>query len=134
VALSLGVAGATYFMKPPENLPIEDLLKSRTGAMLLISMAVWVRLWWRRLLFADTFIRSSFKLHRARNISAMTLQRSPNRLNHAILLTHALWIAAWCTAGWTWGLVAVLVAVGIIFTFVRARTVQSWPAFASSWV
>jgi membrane protease YdiL (CAAX protease family) len=31
--------------------------------------------------------------------------------------------------GWTWGLVSVLVAVGIIFTFVRARTGTVFASF-----
>jgi len=31
--------------------------------------------------------------------------------------------------GWTWGLVTVLIAVGIVFTFVRARTGYVFASF-----
>jgi membrane protease YdiL (CAAX protease family) len=125
VALSLGVAGATYFMKPPENLPIEDLLKSRTGAMLLISMAVLVAPLVEETtfrgylypLFASSFTRAAE--HFGHDSSSALRIGSTT----AILLTGTLFgLLHGAQLGWTWGLVAVLVSVGIIFTFVRART------------
>jgi len=125
VALSLGVAGATYFMKPPENLPIEDLIKSRTGAMLLISMAVLVA----PLVEETTFRGYLYPLF------ASSFARVAEHFGHdpasalrigstaGILLTGTLFgLLHGAQLGWTFGLVAILVSVGIIFTFVRART------------
>jgi len=125
VVLSLGVAAATYFMKPPENLPIEDLIKSRTGAMLLISMAVLVAPLVEETafrgylypLFASSFTRAAEHFGREPS-SALRIGSTSG-----ILLTGTLFgLMHGVQLGWTWGLVAVLVSVGIIFTFVRART------------
>src|SRR6266850_7347086 len=42
IGLAVCVAIASSRLKTPEHLPIQDLLKNRTGALLLMSMAVFV--------------------------------------------------------------------------------------------
>jgi membrane protease YdiL (CAAX protease family) len=124
IGLALFVALASSRMKTPEHLPIQDLFKSRTGALLLMAMAVLIAPLVEETvfrgylypLFASTFSRlaARFGVNRAGAVRAGTTA--------GIALTGTLFgVMHGAQLGWTWGLVGLLVSVGVIFTFARAR-------------
>jgi membrane protease YdiL (CAAX protease family) len=107
IALSLCVALASSHLKAPENLPIEELFKSRYGAFLLMGMAVLVAP-----LVEETVFRGYLYPLFAKNFG----------IAPAIVVTGVLFgVMHAPQLGWTWPLVAMLITVGIIFTFARAR-------------
>jgi len=106
--LSLVVALLTAGMKEPENTPIEELFKFRDTALLFVAMAVLVAP-----LVEETLFRGYLYPMFARSFGTTT----------AILVTGLLFgLMHGAQLGWTWGLVAMLTLVGIVFTLVRART------------
>jgi membrane protease YdiL (CAAX protease family) len=106
--LSLFVALLTSWLKPPENTPIEELFKYRNTALLFMAMAVLVAP-----LVEETLFRGYLYPLFARSFG----------VTPAIVLTGALFgLMHGAQLGWTWSLVALLTFVGIVFTFVRART------------
>jgi hypothetical protein len=107
IGLSLCVAIVSSRIKTPENLPIEELFKSRVGAFLLMGMAVLIAP-----LVEETVFRGYLYPLFAKDFGV-----APGIVITGVLfgLMHAPQL------GFTWGLVAMLVAVGIIFTFARAR-------------
>ena len=106
--LSLLVALLTARIKPPENIPIEELFKVRQTALLFMAMAVFVAP-----LVEETLFRGYLY-----PLFAKSFGRAPG-----IVITGVLFgIMHGAQLGWTWSLVTVLVLVGIIFTMVRART------------
>jgi len=106
--LSLFVALASAEMKTPENLPMEELFKVRQTAMLFLAMAVLVAP-----LVEETLFRGYLYPLFARSFGVAP----------GIVLTGVLFgLMHGAQLGWTWGLVAMLVFVGIVFTIVRART------------
>jgi len=106
--LSLFVAVLTSRLKPPENLPVEELFKFRNTAMLFMAMAVLVAP-----LVEETLFRGYLYPLFARSFG----------VTPGIVLTGVLFgFMHGAQLGWTWSLVAILSFVGIVFTFVRART------------
>ena len=107
IGLSLCVAIVSSRIKTPENLPIEELFKSRVGAFLLMGMAVLIAP-----LVEETVFRGYLY-----PLFAKDLGIAPGIVITGVLfgLMHAPQL------GFTWGLVAMLITVGIIFTFARAR-------------
>jgi membrane protease YdiL (CAAX protease family) len=107
IGLSLCVAIVSSRIKTPENLPIEELFKSRVGAFLLMGMAVLIAP-----LVEETVFRGYLY-----PLFAKDLGVTPGIVITGVLfgLMHAPQL------GFTWGLVAMLIAVGIIFTLARAR-------------
>jgi membrane protease YdiL (CAAX protease family) len=107
IGLSLCVALVSSRIKTPENLPIEELFKSRAGAFLLMGMAVLIAP-----LVEETVFRGYLYPLFAKDLGA-----APGIVITGVLfgLMHAPQL------GWTWGLVAMLITVGIIFTLARAR-------------
>jgi membrane protease YdiL (CAAX protease family) len=106
--LSLFVALATSGVKAPENAPIEELFKYRQTALMFVGMAVLVAP-----LVEETLFRGYLYPMFARSFG----------IGPSILLTGLLFgLMHGAQLGWTWGLVAMLTTVGVIFTFVRART------------
>ncbi len=95
LALFVGLAGSR--INPKEHLPIQELFKDRNGARTASALAQ---------LFGMEF----------RNATRFGVVTS-------ILMTGTLFglLHGW-QLGWTWGLVGLLTMVGIIFTYVRART------------
>jgi membrane protease YdiL (CAAX protease family) len=94
--------------KDVDHLPIQELFKSRTGAMLLMAMAVFVAP-----LVEETVFRGYLYPLFAKSLGVLP----------GILITGALFgLMHGAQLGWTWGLVALLTLVGVIFTFARART------------
>jgi uncharacterized protein len=106
--LSLLVAILSSRMKTPENIPIEELFKNRNTALLFMAMAVFVAP-----LVEETLFRGYLYPLFARSFGIVP----------GIAVTGILFgLMHGAQLGWTWGLVSVLIFVGIVFTIVRART------------
>jgi membrane protease YdiL (CAAX protease family) len=113
--LSLLVALMTASMKAPENTPMEELFKYPHTAMMFVAMAVFVAP-----LVEETLFRGYLYPMFARSFG----------VTPAILLTGVLFgLMHGAQLGWTWGLVAMLTLVGIVFTLVRARTGTVFASF-----
>ena len=124
VALALCVALLSLRIKTPEHLPIQDLLKNRTGAILLMSMAVLIAPLIEETVFRG-YLYPLFSSSYARVVQflgADPAQAARTGSLVGILLTGTLFgIMHGAQLGWTWSLVGMLTTVGVIFTFVRAR-------------
>jgi len=106
--LAIFVALASYNMKSTEHLPIQEIFKNRSGAMLLMSMAVLVAP-----LVEETVFRGYLYPLFAKSLGVVP----------GILITGVLFgLMHGSQLGWTWRLVLLLTLVGVIFTFARART------------
>jgi len=123
--LSLFVALASSRVKEADHVPIQEFLKNRTGAMLLMAMAVLIAP-----LVEETVFRGYLYPVLAR-ITAAVLQffgmessaATRSGVATSILMTGALFgLMHAPQLGWTWGLVCLLTLVGVIFTFARAWT------------
>ena len=113
--LSILVFIATAKMQAPEDVPIQELFKYKNTAMLFMAMAVLVAP-----LVEETVFRGYLYPLFARSFGVAA----------GIIITGILFgLMHGAQLGWTWGLVSVLVAVGIIFTFVRARTGTVFASF-----
>ena len=113
--LSLVVALVTSRMKTPDQMPMEELFKYRTTALLFMAMAVLVAP-----LVEETLFRGYLYPLFARSFGVAP----------AIVVTGVLFgLMHGAQLGWTWGLVATLTLVGIIFTLVRARTGTVFASF-----
>jgi membrane protease YdiL (CAAX protease family) len=108
IVLAICVAIASSRMNTPKDLPIEELFKNRTGAFLLMGMAVLLAP-----LVEETVFRGYLYPLLAKSLGVLP----------AIVTTGVLFgLMHGAQLGWTWGLVAMLITVGIIFTLARART------------
>jgi len=106
--LAIFVALASYNMKNTEHLPIQEIFKNRSGAMLLMAMAVLVAP-----LVEETVFRGYLYPLFAKSLGVLP----------GILITGVLFgLMHGSQLGWTWRLVLLLTLVGVIFTFARART------------
>ena len=106
--LAIFVALASYNMKDTEHLPIQEIFKNRSGAMLLMAMAVLVAP-----LVEETVFRGYLYPLFAKSLGVLP----------GILITGVLFgLMHGSQLGWTWRLVLLLTLVGVIFTFARART------------
>jgi len=106
--LSVLVFVATAKIQPPENVPIEELFRYKNTAMLFMAMAVLVAP-----LVEETVFRGYLYPLLAKSFGVVA----------SIIVTGILFgLMHGAQLGWTFGLVVVLVFVGIVFTFVRART------------
>jgi CAAX protease family protein len=123
--LSVFVALASSRVKDADHVPIQEFLKNRTGAMLLMAMAVLIAP-----LVEETVFRGYLYPVLAR-ITAAVLQffgmessaATRTGVATSILMTGALFgLMHAPQLGWTWGLVCLLTLVGVIFTFARAWT------------
>jgi membrane protease YdiL (CAAX protease family) len=106
--LAIFVALASYNMKNTEHLPIQEIFKNRSGAILLMAMAVFVAP-----LVEETVFRGYLYPLFAKSLGVLP----------GILITGVLFgLMHGSQLGWTWRLVLLLSLVGVIFTFARART------------
>jgi membrane protease YdiL (CAAX protease family) len=113
--LSILVFIVTAKMQPPEDVPIEELFRYKNTAMLFMAMAVLVAP-----LVEETVFRGYLYPLFAKYFGVAT----------SILVTGVLFgLMHGAQLGWTWGLVLTLVVVGVIFTFVRARTGSVFASF-----
>jgi len=106
--LAVFVALASSQIHTKENMPIEQLFKNRQSALLLMCMAVIVAP-----LVEETVFRGYLY-----PLFAKSFGIAPGVVLTGILfgLMHGSQL------GWSWGIVALLVLVGVIFTFARAYT------------
>jgi membrane protease YdiL (CAAX protease family) len=106
--LSFLVALLTSRMKTPDQMPVEELFKYRTTAILFMAMAVLVAP-----LVEETLFRGYLYPLFARSFG----------ITPSIVITGTLFgLMHGAQLGWTVSLVSVLIVVGIVFTVVRART------------
>lgn len=130
--LAIFVGFASSQVKSNEHMPIEDLFRNRTGALLLMAMAVFVAplveetvfrgylypfLAGKFSRFAETFGVDSVRAIRGGSITGIFVTGILFGLVHGSQL------------GWTWGLVSLLTLVGVIFTFARAWTGTVFASF-----
>jgi membrane protease YdiL (CAAX protease family) len=106
--LAICVFVASSQVHTNDNMPIEEVLKNRSSALLLMAMAVLVAP-----LVEETVFRGYLYPLFAKSFGIL-----PGILLTGILfgLMHGAQLA------WTWSIVGLLIVVGIIFTFARAQT------------
>ena len=115
VVLSLLITLATATMQPPKDAPIEELLSNKNAALLFMAMAVLVAP-----LVEETVFRGYLYPLFAKSFGVAA----------SIVLTGTLFgVLHGAQLGWSWGLVLALIAVGVTFTFVRARTDSVFASF-----
>jgi len=113
--LSVVVFMVTAKMQPREDVPIEELFRYKNTAMLFMAMAVLVAP-----LVEETVFRGYLYPLFAKYFGVAA----------SVIVTGVLFgLMHGAQLGWTWGLVLVLIAVGVIFTFVRARTGSVFASF-----
>jgi membrane protease YdiL (CAAX protease family) len=113
--LSVLVFIVTAKMQPPEDVPIEELFRYKNTAILFMAMAVLVAP-----LVEETIFRGYLYPLFAKYLGVGT----------GVLVTGVLFgLMHGAQLGWTWNLVSVLITVGVIFTFVRARTGSVFSSF-----
>jgi membrane protease YdiL (CAAX protease family) len=106
--LAIFVFIASSQVQTNDKMPIEEVLKNRSSAMLLMAMAVFVAP-----LVEETVFRGYLYPLFAKSFGIVP----------GILLTGVLFgLMHGSQLGWTWGIVGLLILVGIIFTFARAHT------------
>jgi membrane protease YdiL (CAAX protease family) len=114
-ALSLVVSVVTIKVQPPKSVPIEELFRYKNTAMLFMAMAVLVAP-----LVEETVFRGYLYPLFAKTFGVAT----------SVILTGILFgLMHGAQLGWTWGLVSVLIVVGVIFTLARARTGSVFASF-----
>jgi len=123
--LSLFVAIASAQVEKPEHLPIEEMFKQRRAAFMFLAMAVIVAPMVEETLFRGYLYPSlarfgAFILRRAGLEESVALRWG---VGASIAVTGMLFgLMHGMQLGWTWGLVSMLVLVGVVLTIVRART------------
>jgi membrane protease YdiL (CAAX protease family) len=106
LAIFVGLAGTR--IRQPQNMPIQELLKDRTGTLLVMALAVLLAP-----LVEETVFRGYLYPLLARRLGVPL----------GIVLTGLFFgMLHGVQLGWTWGLVGLLMLVGIVLTYVRART------------
>ena len=101
--LAIFVALASYNMKNTEHLPIQEIFKNRSGALLLMGMAVLIAP-----LVEETVFRGYLYPIFAKSLGVLP----------GILITGVLFgLMHGSQLGWTWGLVLLLTFVGVNFYF-----------------
>lgn len=124
-ALSLLTSIVGSRVHTPDEMPIELLLKSRVGAMFLMGMAVVVAP-----LVEETVFRGYLYPVLVRIVAGVLrfFGSNPADAIHSgvacsIVLTGVFFgLLHGVQLAWTWGIVSLLILVGITFTYVRART------------
>jgi membrane protease YdiL (CAAX protease family) len=123
--LAIFVAIASSRVKNADHTPIQELFKNRTGAMLLMAMAVFVAPLVEETVFRGylyPLFASKFSgLAKIFGIDPLAAIRVGT--GAGIIVTGILFgLMHGAQLGWTWGLVGLLTFVGVIFTFARAWT------------
>jgi len=123
--LSIGVFLVTAQTKAPENAPIEELLKHRTTMFLFMAMAVVFAPLVEETLFRGYLfpLLARFSSALARSLGAECSTAIRRGGAASIVLTGVLFgLVHGYQLGWSRTLVLSLTIVGIIFTYVRARS------------
>jgi membrane protease YdiL (CAAX protease family) len=124
-ALAIFVGLASSRVHTNENMPIQELFKNRENAILLMCMAVLVAPLVEETVFRGylypLFARIIYAASRRFGVAASEALRVATMAS--ILLTGTLFgLMHGAQLGWSWGVVGLLILVGVIFTLVRART------------
>jgi membrane protease YdiL (CAAX protease family) len=122
--LAICVAIISSKIKTPEHLPIQELFKNRTGALLLMGMAVLIAPLVEETVFRGylypLFASTGARIAKLSGADPSDAVKTGTRIG--IIVTGILFgFLHGAQLGWTWALVAVLSAVGVIFTWARAR-------------
>ena len=124
-ALSIGVFIVNAKTSTPENAPIEELFRHRSTMFLFMAMAV---------LFAPLVEETLFRGYLYPLVARLTSSvASAFGVEPSVAVRRGVWTSIVVTGaifglvhgyqlGWSAGLVVTLMAVGIVFTYVRART------------
>jgi len=124
ICLAILVAVVSARIKTPEHMPIQDLFKNRTSALLLMGMAVLVAPLVEETVFRGYLypLFASTTSRVAKFFGADPIRAVEAGTAVAIVVTGTLFgFLHGSQLGWTRALVIMLSAVGIIFTFARAR-------------
>lgn len=124
-ALSLGVFIVTAKTKAPDNAPIEELFKHRSTMFLFMAMAVFFAPLVEETLFRGYLfpLLARFSASLARFLGADSDDAVGRGIAASIVLTGVLFgLVHGYQLAWSRSLVLTLTIVGIIFTYVRART------------
>jgi membrane protease YdiL (CAAX protease family) len=124
-ALAIFVGIASSHVKDTDKMPIRELFKNRENAILLMCMAVFVAP-----LVEETVFRGYLYPLLARMAYGITRRfgvQPPEAIRtgmfSSVVITGVLFgLMHGAQLGWTWSVVGLLILVGVIFTFVRART------------
>jgi membrane protease YdiL (CAAX protease family) len=124
-ALAIFVGIASSQVKDTDKMPIKELFKNRENAVLLMCMAVFVAP-----LVEETVFRGYLYPLLARMAYSVTRRfglQPPEAIRtgvfSSVVITGVLFgLMHGAQLGWTWSVVGLLILVGVIFTFVRART------------
>jgi membrane protease YdiL (CAAX protease family) len=123
--LSLLAAIVGSRVHTPENMPIELLMKSRVGAMFMMGMAVAVAPLVEETVFRGylypVLVRIVAGILRFLGVDSAQSIRA-GVLSSILLTGLSFGLLHGVQLAWTWGIVSVLILVGITFTYVRART------------
>ena len=123
--LAIFVAIASSQVKNAEHAPIEEFLKNRAGALSLMAMAVFIAPLVEETVFRGylypVFVRILSALARFFGMEYAAALRAG--VVTSVFLTGTLFgLMHGYQLGWTWGLVSLLILVGIVFTLARAWT------------
>jgi len=122
--LAICVAFLSTKIKTPDHLPIQDLFKNRTGALLLMGMAVLIAPLVEETVFRGylypLFASTGARIARLYGADPEAAVETGTRAG--IVVTGMLFgFLHGAQLGWTWALVALLSTVGVVFTWARAR-------------
>ena len=124
-ALSVLTSVAGSGVHTPDDMPIEFLLKSRVGAMLMMGMAVAVAPLVEETVFRGYLYPVVVRIVSSilRFFGAEATRAVDTGVVWSIVLTGVSFgLLHGSQLAWTWGIVSLLIVVGITFTYVRART------------
>src|SRR5262249_15818668 len=124
IGLAIAVAIVSTKIKTPEHLPIQDLFKNRTGALLLMGMAVLIAPLVEETVFRGylypLFASACARIAKHFGADPASAVQTGSRIG--IVGTGLLFgCLHGAQLGWVLPLVAVLSIVGIVFTYARAR-------------
>jgi membrane protease YdiL (CAAX protease family) len=124
-ALAIFVGIASSQVKDTDNMPIKELFKNRENAVLLMCMAVFIAPLVEETVFRGylypLFARMAYSITRRFGLQPPEAIRTG--MFSSVVITGVLFgLMHGAQLGWTWSVVGLLIVVGVIFTFVRART------------
>jgi membrane protease YdiL (CAAX protease family) len=123
--LSVFVSLVGSQVQTPEDMPVEALMKTRTGFILMMGMAVVVAPLVEETLFRGYLYPLLVRLvsSSATHFGAAPAMATRAGIAISIVATGVLFgLLHGGQLSWTWGIVSLLIFVGITFTYVRART------------
>jgi membrane protease YdiL (CAAX protease family) len=124
-ALAIFVGLASSRVHTNDSMPIQELFKNRENAVLLMCMAVLVAPLVEETVFRGYLypLLARFIFNVTRHFAMDLSQSRRVAVRASIVLTGVLFgLMHGAQLGWSWGIVGLLIIVGIIFTSVRART------------